>query len=70
MKNILEYELGTFFVPHRKGADGKYHILKHEPWYVTDAYICLGNVWAAQVQGFDGWVQAIRYLKENIGDLI
>ena len=71
-KNVfgeLEFELGAFFVPHRKGGTGKYCILKHEPWYVTDAcQLYLGFI--GEVPKFDSWIQAVRYLKENYKDLL
>lgn len=64
----LEYELGDFFVPHRTGNTGQYRILKHEPWYVTDARYNY-NLWDT-VPPFDSFIQAVRYLKENIGNLM
>ena len=72
-KNIfgeLEYELGDFFVPHRKGGTGKYCILKHEPWFVTDAYIVTAGILVDRCPLFDSWIQAVRYLKENYRDLL
>lgn len=70
-KNVfgeLEFELGNFFVPHRTGGTGKYAILKHEPWYVTDA-VFADNIWE-KVPLFDSWIQAVRFLKENYKDLL
>lgn len=66
----LEFELGEFFVPHRTGCGGQYAILKHEPWYVTDAYIVIDNTLCEHCQLFDSWIQAIRFLKENYKDLL
>ncbi len=68
----LEYELGDYFVPHRTGGTGKYCILKHEPWRVTDAYIVIDsyNNWWEKTPLFDSWIQAVKFLKENIGDLL
>lgn len=64
----LEYELGDFFVEHHTYGDGKYRILKHEPWYVTDAYqTYLDFMWP--IPKFDSWIKAVRFLKENIKDL-
>lgn len=71
-KNVfgeLEFELGNFFVPHRTGKTGKYSILKHEPWYVTNACIVCGSFWET-VQPFDSWIQAVRFLKKNYKDLL
>ena len=64
----LEYELGDFFVPHRTGNTGQYRILKHEPWYVTDARYA--DAFWDTVPPFDSWIQAVRYLKENVGKLL
>lgn len=66
----LEFNLGDFFVPHRTGGTGKYTILKHEPWYVTDAYIIICDTWAEHCPLFDSWIQAVRFLKENHRDLL
>lgn len=75
-KNVcgeLEFELGAFFVPHRTECTGKYTILKHEPWYVTDAYIVNekhGAFWWERAPLFDSWIQAVKWLKENYKDLL
>ena len=72
-KNVfgeLEFELGNFFVPHRTGGTGKYAILKHEPWYVTDAYIVIADMWYEHCPLFDSWIQVVRFLKENYKDLL
>ena len=66
----LEFELGAFFVPHRTGCTGKYVILKHEPWYVTDAYIIIDGVLCEHAPLFDSWIQAVKFLKENYEDLL
>lgn len=66
----LEFELEKFFVPHRVGCDGRYAILKHELWYVTDAYISIDGGWCEQVMPFDSWIQAVRFLKNHINELI
>lgn len=67
----LEYELGDFFVPHRTGRTGQYCILKHAPCYVTDAYIILEEgLFCEQVPPFDSFIQAVRFLKENIKNLV
>lgn len=70
-KNVfgeLEFELGDYFVPHRTGCTNKYRILKHEPWYVTEAR------WAElpwdSLPTFDSWIQAVRFLKENVEYLL
>lgn len=64
----LEFELGKFFVPHRTGGTGKYVILKHEPWYVTDARFA--DAFWDTTPTFDSWIQAVRFLKENYKDLL
>ena len=66
----LEYTLGDFFVLHRTGSTGKYVILKREPWYVTDAWIVYFDIIADKTPEFDSFIQAVRYLKENINDLV
>ena len=71
-KNVfgeLEFELGNFFVPHRTGGTGKYCILKHESWYVTDARFA-DMPFYNEVPPFDSWIQAVRFLKENYKDLL
>jgi len=70
-KNVfgeLEFELGNFFVPHRTGCTGQYRILKHEPWYVTDARFA-DEFWDT-VPPFNSWIQAVKFLKENYKDLL
>lgn len=72
-KNIfgeLEFELGAFFVPHRTGMTGKYRILKHEAWYVTDACIMIGDNFWETIPPFDSWIQAVKFLKENYKELL
>ena len=72
-KNVfgeLEFNLDNFFVPHR-AVNGKYSILKHEPWYVTDAYIMWEHTeFIERTPLFDSWIQAVKFLKENIKDLL
>ena len=63
----LEFELGAFFVPHRTGCTGQYCILKHEPWYVTDA-VFADNIWE-RTPLFDSWIQAVRFLKKKLQGL-
>lgn len=64
----LEFELGDFFVPHRVGNTGQYRILKHMPWCVTDA-VFADMPWD-NVPPFDSWIQAVRFLKEHIDELL
>ena len=66
----LQFELGNYFVPHRTGCTGQYAILKREAWYVTDAYIVYEGILIERCPRFDSWIQAIRFLKENIEDLL
>ena len=66
----LEYELGDFFVLHRTGSTGKYVILKREPWKVTDAWISSDGILFDRTPLFDSFIQAVRFLKENIKDLV
>lgn len=62
------YELGVFFVA--KHDNGKWHILKREPWYVTDAYIYTEPFMFWKVEPFDSFIQAVRWLKANHADLL
>ncbi len=66
----IEYTLGNFFVPHRVGCDGRYAILKREAWSVTDAYQIFDNIIMEQMMPFDSFIQAVRFLKENVENLI
>lgn len=66
----LEYTLGDFFVLHRTGNTGKYAILKREPWKVTDAWLSIDGILFDRTPRFDSFIQAVRYLKENINDLV
>lgn len=62
----ISYELGHFFVPHR-AVNGKYSILKREPYYVTDAYVLYDGIFLwDKAPVFDSWIQAVRFLKENV----
>ncbi len=73
MRNMfgeLEFELGDYFIPHRTGCTGQYKILKHEPWRVTTAMIVYDGILVEETPNFDSWIQAIRFLKENIEDLL
>ena len=67
----LEYELGDFFVLNRKGGTGKYAVLKRGFWTVTDPMWCPGGVaFGDRPPLFDSFIQAVRWLKENVNDLL
>ena len=71
MRNVfgdLEFEIGNFFVPHRPGATGKYHILKHERWYVTNA--SFAEIPWDDVPPFDSFIQACIWLKAHYTELL
>ena len=71
-KNVfgdIEYRLGEFFVPYRKGGTGKYVILKREPGKVVDPMWIPDGYWY-NVPKFDSFIRAVRWLKENINDLV
>ena len=66
----LEFELKDYFVPHR-AVNGKYSILKRKPYYVTDAYVLYDDIFLwDKAPVFDSWIQAVRFLKENINNLL
>ena len=55
-----------------KHYGGPYRIRKHEPYYITDANIFLEKEMAfwEECPVFDSFIQAVRYLKENLEDLL
>ncbi len=61
----LEYRRGAFFVTKKRDISAQYAVLKWDAWTVTDALIF--PVWDKPV--FDSFIQAVRFLKENINDL-
>ena len=49
---------------------GDNRIIKHEPYYITDATIDYGLDMPWDLQHFDSFIQAVRFLKENLDHLM
>lgn len=63
----LEYTIkgknGTFHV-----TQGENRIIKHELWYNTDAVLCNNPWWG--IGKFDSFIKAVRFLKENLNNIM
>ena len=70
----IEYTMGQFFVPHRKGYTGQYAILKRDGWFVTDPIWLIEDSIVSPVwfnpPTFDSYIRAVAWLKEHIEELI
>lgn len=64
----MKYEFGKYFV-NKNGRD-EWEILKHEPWYVTDANITIGDMFWEKCPKFDSFIRAVAWLKENAQNLL
>lgn len=66
-KNKHKYEFSV-----TKGKHGPYEIIRHHPWYDTGAVIMIDSQMAfwEDTPRFDSFIQAVRYLKENLEDLL
>ena len=64
----IEPRIGKYFV--RKNSQGKYEILKNEPWYVTRATFKDGVLMWAGIEPFDSLVKAYAWLKANVDNLL
>ena len=55
-----------------KERHGPYEIIKHEPWYRTNASIMIDTQMAfwEDTPKFDSFIKAVQYLKENLEDLL
>lgn len=55
-----------------KKRNGPYEIIKHEPWYNTNSNIFLEREMAfwEECPKFSSFIQAVKYLKENLEDLL
>ena len=49
---------------------GDNRIVKHEPWYNTDAVLSDPVFMWNDLPKFESFIQAVRYLKENLEDLL
>ena len=52
-----------------KRHNGKYEITTHTPYMITDAYLMLGDIWF-DIDPFESFIQAVKFLKENINNLL
>lgn len=70
----IEYTMGPFFVPHRKGCTGQYAILKREAWSVVDPIWLIEDSIVSPVwfnpPTFDSYIRAVAWMKEHIEELI
>lgn len=48
---------------------GDNRIIRHMPWYITDAKLSVPVLLWDDLPEFDSFVQAVRYLKENLEQL-
>lgn len=63
------YRLNNFEVI--KNSAGKYEIVKHEAFYTTNAYIINDNIFLwNEAPFFNSYIKAVKFLKENINNLI
>ena len=58
----------VFSVTRRKD-NGKVNIIHHMPYYSTDTYLDNGLPIGDKVEPFDSFIQAARFLKENLEQL-
>lgn len=59
----------VFSVTREKG-NRKVRIIKHEPYYRTDARYDYGLPIGEEIEPFDSFIQAARFLKENLEQLV
>lgn len=64
----IEPRIGCYFI--RKNSQGKYEILKNEPWYVTRATLKDGVLMWEGIEPFDSLVKAYAWLKANVDNLL
>ena len=76
-KNVfgeIEYVIGDFFIPHRKGCTGQYAILKREAWSVVDPIWVIDdsvvNFCWFNPPTFDSFIRTVAWLKEHYEELI
>lgn len=67
--NRLEYTIttprGVFSVTKNDNR-----IIKHEPYYNTDAYINTGLVIGDTIPRFDSFIKAVAFMKKHVNELI
>ena len=68
-RNVLgqvELRIGKFFI--RKNHNGMWEVLKNETWYTTNA-VMADMLWS-EIEPFDSMVQAYKFLKRNVNNLL
>ena len=49
---------------------GNNKIVRHMPWYLTDARLDVGLVIGEEIPRFESFIKAVSYLKHNIDNLL
>ena len=64
----IEPRIGCYFI--QKDSNGKYEILKKEPWYVTNAVLNDPVAMWDRIEPFDSLVKTYAWLKKNVQNLL
>lgn len=64
----IEPRIGRYFVS--RNSEGKYEILKNEPYYITDAVLNDPVLMWSGIEPFDSMVKAYSWLKKNVYNLL
>lgn len=64
----LEPRIGKYVVEKRH--DGKWEIMKNEPWYTTKAAIANKVMLWLDIEPFDSIVKAYAWLKKHVNELL
>ena len=64
----IEPRIGQYFI--QKNSNGKYEIMKNEPWYVTNAVLNDTVLMWLPLEPFDSLVRAYSWLKQNVQNLL
>lgn len=64
----LEPRIGKYFI--QKNSEGKYEIMKNEPWYTTKAAIANEVMLWLDIEPFDSMVKAYTWLKKHVNELL
>lgn len=64
----IEPRINCYFI--QKNSNGKYEIMKNEPWYVTDARLNDSVAMWEKIEPFDSLVKAYAWLKKNVQNLL
>lgn len=68
-RNVLgevELRIGKFFIC--KNYNGKWAIMKNEPWYITNAV--MSDILWSEIEPFDSMIQAYKFLKQNVNQML